>query len=262
MKTRITHTKIWESGWFHDLSKNSKFFFLYLITNHRINLCGAYHLPHHIIPIETGLTKAEIEKCKAEISRPSERYPMGKVTFFDEWVYVRNAQKYGGYSGEKNEKAIERELELLPQDIRKCFIEGKCDRVSIGYTDFEIPVDSPINHKSEIINKKSEEGSAEGSVEFLRNVPKDAIDEFTEKFNVYEQGIRTKAEELYDWVKSKGKERSYKDFRAFLRNALRKDFGVRKPEDLETMERIRRTKESLEAGPSSFAKSLAGKMKM
>lgn len=258
MKTRITHTKIWESDWFHRLSKNAKFFFLYLITNHRINLCGAYKLPSHIIPVETGMTNQEIEKCKKEISVPMQKYPMGKVTFYEDWVYVRNAQKYGGYSGATNEKAISRELEELPIEIKKCLVEGKCDTPSIPY---QYPPYTSINHKSEIINHKSEEGSAEGSVEYLKNLPPEVIEEFTKKFNIYEQGIRTKAETLYDWVKSKGKEKQYKDYKAFLRNAIRKDFGDRKPEEVDRLERVREFQKNSTVS-SPYAKGLAAKMKI
>lgn len=207
---------MWESGWFHDRSKEAKLFFIYLITNHRINLCGAYRLPEHVILTETGLKKSEIEKAKKEVCQPNEKYPMGRITFFDEWVYVRNAQKYGGYSGTTNEKAISRELSELPIEIRNCFIEGKCDTPPIPYT---YPPYTSINHKSEIINKKSEEGSAEGSIKYLTNLPEEFVEELLEKFDIFRPKIFSEAEKAFDWLEANG--RAKKNYKAYFRNWIR-----------------------------------------
>lgn len=122
------------------------------------------------------------------------------------------------------------------------------------------PQKSPLQEKGRE-DKRREEKREEASVEFLKNIPADAIQEFSEKFNIYEKGIRKKGEELYDWCVSKGKQSQYKDFRAMLRNALRKDFGERLPEDQEQQARIRATQEK--AGiVSPYAKNLSDKMKI
>ena len=115
--------------------------------------------------------------------------------------------------------------------------------------------------REEKIREERENQNTESSLSFLNNIPLEVIKEFSEKFDVYEKGIRKKGEELYDWVKSKGKESQYKDFKAMLRNALRKDFGERTPVDQEQQARIRATQER--AGDvSSFAKDLKEKFQV
>ena len=96
------------------------------------------------------------------------------------------------------------------------------------------------------------------SLDFLMNIPKDVIDEFSIKYNVYEQGIKEKAEDLFDYCESKGKK--YKNYKAFLRKALKKDFGLRKIIDKDELERIKITQEK--HGSSEFAKELSNNFKI
>jgi hypothetical protein len=60
---------------------------------------------------------------------------------------------------------------------------------------------------------------------YLINIPEDDISEFTKFFECSPKDVRIKAEGLHDYCKSKGK--TYKDYKALLRGALRRDFGVR-----------------------------------
>ena len=106
-------------------------------------------------------------------------------------------------------------------------------------------------------NRIEREKKPDRHISFLKNIPPEVIKEFSEKFNVYEKGIKSKADDLYNYCKAKGKK--YSDYKAFLRNALKKDFGERPPEDLEIQARIKATQEKSGIS-SSFAKGLAGKM--
>jgi len=60
--------------------------------------------------------------------------------------------------------------------------------------------------------------------------------EFTTVFKVSQQGLIEKAKTLNDYCASNGKR--YKDYKAFLRNAIRKDFGERTPEEIENHKRV------------------------
>ena len=78
-------------------------------------------------------------------------------------------------------------------------------------------------------SKEEEEntsGKPERHISYLLNIPKEDIEEFKGKYNVYDDGIKGKAEELHNYCKAKGK--VYKDYKAFLSNALKKDFGLKK----------------------------------
>lgn len=100
----------------------------------------------------------------------------------------------------------------------------------------------------------------ETHLSYLKNIPLEDIQEFIQDYKVTEEGLKAKASDLLDWCEANGKRK--KNYKAFLRVAVKKDFGKRTPQDKIMEERIQRTRESMTAGPSPFAKSLVAKMKM
>lgn len=255
MKTRIIHTKVWEDPFFRGLSKPARYLFFYFITNYRINLCGIYELSEELICFETGFKEEELQKLKKELSP--------KIKFFDNWVYVVNAKKLGGYSGKLCDQGIDKEMLTIPDYIKKCFIDGVCDTPCKGY---EYPLQGTRNKKQEIINKnkkeskknsqkiqeeKKEKKKPESNYKYLENLPEADIEYFIDEFEVSKMQLVKKAREMFDWVQSKGNERKYKDFKALLRNAVRKDFGEKNEEkrksDAENREAIKRMNEKREA---------------
>jgi hypothetical protein len=65
----------------------------------------------------------------------------------------------------------------------------------------------------------------DASPKYLLNLPTNDLAEFTVSFICTDRQVINKAQSLYDYCESKG--RAYKDYKALLRNALRKDFGDR-----------------------------------
>lgn len=61
--------------------------------------------------------------------------------------------------------------------------------------------------------------------EYLDNVPQEDIKELMEKSSATPEQIRSKAEDLRDYCRSHSKR--YKDYRAFLRNAVKRDYPKR-----------------------------------
>jgi len=94
---------------------------------------------------------------------------------------------------------------------------------------------------------------------YLKEIPKDDVKEFTDTYKVTEYQLIGKANDLFDWCESNGKRK--KNYKAFLRVAVKKDFGIWTPEERIQQERIDRTK-ALGTRSSVFAKELSGKMKM
>jgi len=140
MKTRIIHTKIhFEDDWFNTLPIGYRYLFIYLFTNSHIGQTGAYKLSKRVAILETGSTDKEWDSACVEFQKAE------KVKFMGDWVIVVNANKYANYSGDKNEIAYKKEFDQLPKEIR--------DTLSIQYI---YPIDTTINHKSEIRNHKSE----------------------------------------------------------------------------------------------------------
>lgn len=142
MKTRIIFTKLWEDSYVGTLSAEEKVLFIYLLTNSHIGLLDIYECSDRLMSFESGLPMETIDKIK-------QRFERDKKFFFENgYIFIVNGEKYNQYKGEKNQTARLREENLIGLDRISRFY----DRVSIGYS----PVsDTPINHKSEIINHKS-----------------------------------------------------------------------------------------------------------
>jgi hypothetical protein len=64
------------------------------------------------------------------------------------------------------------------------------------------------------------------SVKYLKEIPEADVKELTKRFEASSKDIKNKAESLLLYCQSKGK--SYKDYKAFLLNAVKKDFQERK----------------------------------
>lgn len=213
MKARVIHTRIWSDSWFVGLSRASKIVFLYLISNESIGLTGIYECPDFKISSHTGVNTSELEECKKELQ--------GKISFYKGWVKIVNTDKYQTFKGLKNEVAKEKELNLIPPDVR--------DTLSIPY---RYPIDSLSNQYSVINNKylvkeeAKEKQSKSSSINYLEDIPREDMSEFLSRFAVTEQEIKSKAEDLVNYCKSKGK--SYKDYKAFLLNALKRDFPAKR----------------------------------
>lgn len=65
------------------------------------------------------------------------------------------------------------------------------------------------------------EREAYSSAEFLRMVPKEILEAFSQEYGISPKGIQSKATDLNLWRESKGK--VYKNYKSFLENAIRKD---------------------------------------
>lgn len=143
MKTRIIWTKIYDDEWFNSLEIDHKFLFVYYFTNSRIEHTGIYQCPLRIIAFETGIAKDRLTELNQKLQESK------KVFFYEEWVYVIKSPIYGGYKGPKNELAFNRELNKIPSTVLEYFN-------GIVPIQYRYSIDTTINHKSEIIDNKSE----------------------------------------------------------------------------------------------------------
>lgn len=82
----------------------------------------------------------------------------------------------------------------------------------------------PITITKEYKKERTKEETYTSS-NYLLNIPSNDLAELSISFVCTDRQIISKAQSLYDYCESTGK--SYKDYKAFLRNALRKDFGER-----------------------------------
>lgn len=74
---------------------------------------------------------------------------------------------------------------------------------------------------------KRREEKVEQTLSYLEKLPEADLKEFNTRFEASEKQIISKAESLVNYCRSKGK--TYRDYKAFLLNALKKDFPERRP---------------------------------
>lgn len=77
------------------------------------------------------------------------------------------------------------------------------------------------------IDKNRLEESITSSQKYLTQIPSEDLSEFTARFEVSVSGIKSKAEELSNYCTMHGKR--YKNYKAFLLNAIKRDFKERPP---------------------------------
>lgn len=84
--------------------------------------------------------------------------------------------------------------------------------------------DSNARIEEKRIEKNREEEKKEPSLSFLEKLPEEVTSSLSEKYQISPKGIQSKATDLLLYCRQKGK--TYKDYKAFLENALRKDKGT------------------------------------
>lgn len=115
MKARIMHTKIWTDSYFLELLPPEKLLFIYYLINPRITIIHLYECPDKIVALETGLDLKIIQAAKEKFQSA------GKIYFFKNYIYIKNAIRYQKYKGQKNIIAAEKLLKEISKDILDWF---------------------------------------------------------------------------------------------------------------------------------------------
>lgn len=84
-----------------------------------------------------------------------------------------------------------------------------------------VPKTAPRIGKDRLGQVSIGKDSKEASLSFLEQLPEELKTQLSEKYHISPKGIQSKATDLLLYCKQKGK--TYKDYKAFLENALRKD---------------------------------------
>jgi len=235
MKARVIQSKIWTDEYFFSLSLEEKIVFLYLITNESINIIHLYQITPQRIAADTGVDIDKVLKSLQKFNNDK------KIFFFKNHVFLKNAYKYQDYKGKKNEEAKKRLLSELPKDVLdwyKAILDRGID------SSIDRGIDTLYNKKLEINNKKleiinnnrdgeiireEEENKEYKTINYLLKIPQEDLYEFYSIYQASKEEIIRKAEQLYNYCQAHGKR--YKNYKAFLRNALERDFK-RRPQRL------------------------------
>ena len=175
MKSRFIQTRFWDDDKVLSLSKNARYLYIYLLTCSYINICGAFQLADVKIQFETGISAEELRDAQYEIVK------VGKVKFYEGWVYVVNARKNNNFEKyEGNFKAMLKEIAKIPEGVKENFdikINTPPTLVS-HYSDNSVTL--PRNKKQEISNKKE---TVKFGVDFSPEVSK-VVDHYKEVFHL------------------------------------------------------------------------------
>lgn len=204
-KRRLINTKFWSDTYISDLDPSEKLLFIYFLTNPYTNICGAYEISLRQVALDTGFDKDIIEKIVARFSNDD------KIHYIHGYIVIKNFIKHQEVNP-KVKIGIENEIKELPKDIQDIVYH------SLSY----------LNSNPNLIkSKETTETKVSKATAYLSNVPQEDLKDFTSKFEVTERQVKNKGEDLLNYCKSKGK--FYTDYKAFMSNALKKDFGLRPP---------------------------------
>lgn len=212
MKTRILQTKIWKDEYFCSLNTQEKLLFLYFLTNDKVNILHCYEISSREASFDTGIPAPIVDKARTKFKAD------GKLGAYKNWLYILNAYKYEEYKGDKNDTAKGKLVKEMSNDVLdwyKAILDTGIDR------GIDTPPIPSINHKSEIINNNI--GVVKGKkLDYLLDIPQEDIREFSSELEVTPEQVTGKAKDLYNYCKARGK--TYQDYKAFLRNAIKRDF--------------------------------------
>lgn len=144
VKTRVLYPKnIWFDRHFKALTAECKNLCLYLVSNENIGLTRMYEQHDAEICYVLGISESRLAELKDKIQET------GLFLFKDEWIYINNDFSYVDYEGrDRVLDAKNKELTSIPKEVINYF-KGVIKGLKTGYK-------PPINHKSKIINHKSE----------------------------------------------------------------------------------------------------------
>ncbi len=108
----MINTKFWSDTWVVNLDPIEKLLFLYLLTNERTNICGAYELPLKYMAVESGIDKDMVEKILKRFSKDK------KIQYVDGWIVIKNFSKHQNSKSPKIQLGIDREMKEIPNEIK------------------------------------------------------------------------------------------------------------------------------------------------
>lgn len=206
MKTRIIHTKFYQDSYILELQPLARWFFLYLISNEKVEKTGAYELSLKVAAIETGLSTEQMTDFLEEF------HEAGKIFYVDGYVVIKNILKYQDYSkgSDKQVQSYNKELNSLPQRVREVVTNN--DLTSYQLVTNQLPT-SPqlvINNKRKIINNntrgdKGGVGEKEGSgstpdAEEVRLIAEDLLSFYNRVYKRNAQSVRLVTNNLRQWL--------------------------------------------------------------
>lgn len=125
-----TDTKVLDS-----FTPEDKYFYLYLLTNSHVNLCGCYELANRSMTAETGYT---VETCLKLLERLGKVLNVIRYSSETKEVLLLNWHKYNWADSEKTLAGVYKSAESIKTPAFKEYVQnlaskGKMDTTYMGY---------------------------------------------------------------------------------------------------------------------------------
>jgi hypothetical protein len=211
-KQRMIRDSFWTDSYVERLTPDEKLIFLYLLTNPLCNIGGIYEIRTKRIGFETGYDIEVIENILKRFERDK------KILRHNDWICMVNHLKNQAMNPSVIQ-GCQRIFAELPPEIDRMvtgWVQGGLLNLTI--LNLTSPNSTEISEPQEETKKPTK---TETSLSFLEKLPPEVTNELSEKYHISPKGIQSKATDLLLYCKQKGK--VYKDYKAFLENALRKD---------------------------------------
>lgn len=138
MKTRVIQTRFWKDSYISELTPNEKLVYIYLLTCDRVNIIHCFEITDKEIAFDTGIDTPMITSIKGVLAKH------GKIAFHKNFICLLNAYKYESFEGNLNDKAKERLIKEMGEEIEE------------WYRGIYTPLIPTRNKKSEIRNYNTE----------------------------------------------------------------------------------------------------------
>jgi len=107
---RQLYTSFWQDDFILTLSPTEKYFYIYLMTNSKTNICGIYELPRTVAVMELGLPLAKVLEL---LSKFEEKYHKIFCSKSTNEIVILNWMKYNDNQSPKVQSAIKSGLEAI-----------------------------------------------------------------------------------------------------------------------------------------------------
>jgi len=172
MPERAFLTETWDDDWFHGLSRDQRYLFIYLWTNGRCNQAGFYHINLATMAFETKFMEEELPQLLRSLSPKVEWYPEHN------YVWVKNFIKWQAKSPKfliavarclKNVRNNGLAREIINYNLKEHSIsipyEEGAGMVSIGY---QYPIDTSLTPIPSMSGPNADTGNSTGKENRVR----------------------------------------------------------------------------------------------
>jgi hypothetical protein len=220
-KKRFIDSHFWSDTWVDGLTRDERFFFMYLLTNDKTSIAGVYEIPLKMIAFESGFTQAEVLELFRKLR--------AKVHYVNGWVVMKNAIKNQNYKNTKIERGIEIILQNCPPELIE-FVNIPDDFKKITLPHVEKSQQQGLFHESSMSHHVLSHSDTDSDTEFDSN--SDAAAKDSNKFDPKSQTPKQKRQYAIAMNVERGQQKRVVESRTRSRSKVS---PIMTPEEIEAI---------------------------